>query len=92
MFLAFKMNVARHLLMVLLLPDKRGGRNLAAAFGMAVPNLLPRFVHFNSSLSIATAILFLVLIQHLADIGWDVVKADLRDPRRTARMMMGAQA
>jgi len=90
MFLAFKMNVARHLLMVLLLPDKRGGRNLAAAFGMGVPNLLPRFVHFNSSLSIATAILFLVLIQHLADIGWDVVKADLRDPRRTARMMMGS--
>ena len=33
LFLAFKMNVARHLLLVLLVPDKRGLRNVAAGVG-----------------------------------------------------------
>ena len=39
LFLAFKMNVARHLLLVLLVPDKRGLRNVAAAAGLALHSL-----------------------------------------------------
>ena len=52
LLLALKMNVARHLLIVLLVPDKRGLRNIAAAVGLAVPAIFP--VPFNSSLAFAT--------------------------------------
>jgi hypothetical protein len=88
MLLAFKMNVARHLLIALLVPDKRGLRNGAATLGMMLPNLLPGMIHFNSALPIATALLFLGLAWHLDAIGWDVVKDDLRHPRRTARTLL----
>jgi hypothetical protein len=88
MFLAIKMNAARHLLVVLLVPDKRGVRNIAAAVGMGLPNLLPWFIRFNSSLSITNALLFLTLIYHLDQIGWDVVLDDFRHGRRTAKMMV----
>jgi hypothetical protein len=88
MLLAFKMNVARHLLIALLVPDKRGLRNVAAAVGMALPSLLPHLIHFNSALSISTAVLFLGLTYHLDAIGWDVVLDDFRDPLRTTRMLL----
>jgi hypothetical protein len=88
MFLGLKMNVARHLLIVLLVPDKRGVRNIAAAVGMGLLALFPNIIRFNSSLSIATALLFVGLAGYLEKIGWDVVRDDLRHPRRTAGMMM----
>jgi hypothetical protein len=56
-FLAFKMNVARHLLIVLLIPDKRVIRSLAAAVGLAIPALFPGLVLQNSSLAIAAGVL-----------------------------------
>jgi hypothetical protein len=87
LLLAFKMNVARHLLIVLLLPDKRGVRNIAAAVGLAVPALLPGIVAFNSSLAIATVVLVLGLAHHLQQIGMDVVRDDLANPARTLRML-----
>ena len=87
LLLGFKMNVARHLLIVLLLPDKRGVRNVAAAVGLAVPALLPGVVAFNSALAIATVILVLGLVHHLQQIGWAVVRDDLASPVRTMRMM-----
>jgi hypothetical protein len=90
MFLAFKMNVARHLLIVLLVPDKHAARNLAAAVGLLVPTLLPDIVHFNAALPIATVVLVVALVCHLDLIGFDVVKDDLRHPGRTAKMMLGA--
>ncbi len=88
LFLGFKMNVARHLLIVLLVPDKRGVRNLAAAIGLAVPAALPGLVRFNSALPIATLVLIAGLVCRLEQIGWTVVRADLRHPLRTARMLL----
>jgi hypothetical protein len=87
MLLAFEMNVARHLLIVLLVPDKRGIRNLAAAAGLAFPVLFPSAIAFNSSLPIATLVLIGGMIHFLSDIGWDRVRDDLRNPGRTLRQM-----
>jgi hypothetical protein len=53
-FFAFKMNVARHLLLVLLVPDKRGVRNLAAAGGLAAATLASPFAPLNSVLPMVT--------------------------------------
>jgi hypothetical protein len=89
LFFALKMNVARHLLVVLLVPDKRVTRNLAAAVGLALPALFPGAVRFNSSLAIATVVLAAGLAGSLEEIGWDVVGDDLRHPGRTAALMLG---
>lgn len=87
MFLAMKMNVPRHLLIVLLVPDKRGWRNLIAAFALLVPVLVPS-VRFGATLPIATVLLFGVLIWHLSAIGWSVVRDDCRHPMRTLRQCL----
>jgi hypothetical protein len=78
LFLAFKMNAARHLLIVLLVPDKFGARNLALAAGLAIHAIAPGLVLFNSLLPIVTVFLIGVLVWHLKQIGWDVVRRDLR--------------
>ena len=91
MLLGLKMNVARHLLIVLLVPDKRGIRNVAAAIGLALPYLFPSFIRFNSALLISTAVLSVGLIFYLDQIGWDVVREDLRHPSRTAKMILHAR-
>jgi hypothetical protein len=91
MFLGFKMNVARHLLIVLLVPDKRAVRNVAAAVGLAVPALLPGIVLFNSSLVIATLVLVIGLAGYLQEIGWNTVRDDARHPLRTMGMLMGLE-
>jgi hypothetical protein len=41
LFLAFKMNAARHLLLPLLIPDRRAVRNVAVGLGMGAHYLLP---------------------------------------------------
>jgi hypothetical protein len=78
MLLAFKMNAARHLMIVLLVPDKSGARNLAAAAGLGIHALMPGLVRFNSLLPIVTVFLIGILVWHLKQIGWDVVRRDLR--------------
>jgi hypothetical protein len=98
LLLALKMNVARHLLIVLLVPDKRGVRNLAAAVGLAVPVLFG--VPFNASLAFAALALAAGLALYLSRIGWNQVRRDLRAPGRTlaemflppARVTSGAPA
>ncbi len=92
LFLGFKMNVARHLLIVLLVPDKRAVRNVAAAIGLAVPALLPGIVLFNSSLVISTLVLIIGLAGYLDQIGWSAVRDDMQNPARTLRLMMGRRA
>ena len=57
LFFAIKMNVARHLLLVLLVPDTRGLRNVAAAVGLGLHALLPAVIVLNSTLPIVGAIL-----------------------------------
>jgi hypothetical protein len=56
-FFAVKMNAARHLMIVLLVPDKHGLRNIAAAVALALNTLLPDIVRFNSTMYIAIAVL-----------------------------------
>jgi hypothetical protein len=82
MFLAMKMNVPRHLLIALLVPDKRGLRNLAAAFALALPVLLPGIVRFGSLLSVLTVLLFGILLYHLRKIGWTTIREDIRGAMR----------
>ena len=87
LLLALKMNVARHLLIVLLVPDKRGIRNIAAAIGLAVPVIFG--VPFNSSLGFAALVLVTGLTYYLGEIGWDRVRLDLRTPLKTLQEMFG---
>lgn len=91
MFLGLKMNVARHLLIVLLVPDKHGLRNIAAAVGLALPVLLPGVVRFNAALPAAIVVLAFGLAYELDRIGWTTVGHDLRHPRSTLRAMLGAR-
>ncbi len=62
LFLAFKMNVARHLLLILLVPDKRGLRNVAVALGLAVHALLPSLVGVNAVLPMVTGMLVIGIV------------------------------
>jgi hypothetical protein len=56
LFFAIKMNAVRHLLLVLLIPDKRAVRNLAAGAGLAVYAVLPS-VSLNAMLPLIAVIL-----------------------------------
>lgn len=89
MFLAMKMNVPRHLLIVLLVPDKRGWRNLIAAFALLVPAVAPS-VRFGATLPIATVLLFGAMAWHLDAIGWRTVLDDARHPIRTLRQLVAS--
>jgi hypothetical protein len=88
MCLAMKMNVPRHLLMALLVPDKRGLRNIAAAIPLALNLLLPGIFRFGSVLSIATVLLFGIVIYYLDAIGWTTVLDDFKHPLRTGRLIL----
>jgi len=85
LLLALKMNVARHLLIVLLVPDKRGIRNIAAAVGLAVPVVFG--LPFNASLGFATLVLVTGLTYYLEKIGWQRLRRDLQTPLQTLREM-----
>ena len=88
-FLALKLNAPRHLLLVLLVPDKRGLRNVAAALAMLVPALLPSVVRFGSAGPIAAVILLAGLILYMRQVGWATVADDLRHPARTLALLAG---
>lgn len=89
-FFAVKMNAARHLMIVLLVPDKRGVRNLAAAAGLALHALFPDVIRFNSVMYITIALLIAGLCVSLRRIGWAEVRQDFRHPLRTAKLIMGS--
>ena len=88
MFIGIKMRVARHLLIVLLVPDKRGARNIAAAIGLALYAVAPEVFRLGSVLYITTVLLFAVLAHYLWRIGWTTVRDDLRHPLRTVRLLL----
>ena len=88
MFIGIKMRVARHLLIVLLVPDKRGPRNIAAAIGLALYALNPQVFKLGTVLYIVTVLLFAVLVHYLWRIGWSTVLDDARHPLRTTRLML----
>ena len=80
-------NSGRHLLIALIVPDRRAGRNLAAALGLLLYTLLPGVVRLGSVTYIATAVLCLVLACELHQIGWGVVRDDVCHPARTLRLL-----
>lgn len=88
MFMGLMSNTARHLVLALLIPDRRGVRNVVAAVGLLLPAVLPGIVRPNSALLICSALLVISLAVYLGRIGWDVVIDDLRHPSRTVRMML----
>ncbi|HEX5071195.1 MAG TPA: hypothetical protein VFV78_13340 [Vicinamibacterales bacterium] len=61
LFFAVKLNAIRHLLIVLLIPDRRAMRNVAAAAGLAVFALGGPELPLNASLPIVTAVLLVTL-------------------------------
>jgi hypothetical protein len=90
LLLALKMNVARHLLIVLLVPDKRGIRNIAAAVGLLVPVVFG--VPFNASLGFAALVLILGLTYYLKEIGSERIRRDLQTPLHTLREMFWTES
>ena len=76
-------NSGRHLLIALIVPDRRAGRNVAAIVGLTLYSLLPGVVRLGSLVYITTAALCIVLACYLDRIGWEVVRHDLRHPTRT---------
>ena len=88
MFVGIKMRVARHLLIVLLVPDKRGPRNIAAAIGLALYAAAPEVFRLGSVLYITTVLLFAFLAYYLRRIGWATVRGDARHPLRTVRLLL----
>jgi len=88
MFVGIKMRVARHLLIVLLVPDKRGPRNIVASIGLALFAAAPEVFRLGSVLYITTVLLFAVLAHYLGRIGWATVLDDARHPLRTVRLLL----
>ena len=88
MFVGIKMRVARHLLIVLLVPDKRGPRNIAASIGLALYAAAPDVFRLGSVLYITTVLLFAFLAYYLRRIGWATVRDDARHPLRTVRLLL----
>ena len=88
MFIGIKMRVARHLLIALLVPDKRGPRNIAASIGLALHAAAPDVFRLGSVLYITTVILFAILAHYLWRVGWATVRDDARHPLRTVQLML----
>jgi hypothetical protein len=88
MFVGIKMRVARHLLIVLLVPDKRGPRNIAASIGLALYAAAPDVFRLGSVLYITTVLLIAFLAHYLWRIGWATVRDDARHPLRTVRLLL----
>src|SRR5688572_567524 len=61
LLLAITLNTARHLVLVLLVPDKRGARNVAAAIGLGLHALFPSVILQGSVVYIAFAVLIVGL-------------------------------
>jgi hypothetical protein len=81
-------NSGRHLLIALIVPDRRAGRNVAAAVGLALHALLPDLVRLGAMTYVMTAVLCIVLASELQQLGWSTVLGDVRHPTRTLRMLI----
>ena len=92
LFAALLANSGRHLLIALLVPDRRAGRNVAAAVGLALHALLPNVVRLGSMTYIMAAVLCVVLACELRQIGWSIVLGDIHHPGHTLRMLIAGRA
>ena len=91
LFAALLANSGRHLLIALIVPDRRAGRNIAAAIGLALHALLPGVVRLGSMTYVMTAMLCVVLAWELRLIGWPVIADDVRNPARTLRLLLAGR-
>jgi hypothetical protein len=92
LFAALLANSGRHLLIALIVPDRRAGRNLAATVGLALHTLLPGIVRLGAMTHVMTAGLCVVLACELRQIGWSTVLDDIRHPDRTLRLLIAGRA
>ena len=92
LFAALLANSGRHLLIALIVPDKRAGRNVAAAIAVALHTLLPNVVLLGAVTYVATAALCVAMAAELHQIGWSTVVEDVRHPARTMRLLMAGPA
>jgi hypothetical protein len=88
LFIGIKMRVARHLLIVLLVPDKRGTRNLVCALGLALHLVSPEVFRLGTVLYMSSVLLIATLAFHLRAIGWDTVRADIQHLVRTRTLVL----
>jgi hypothetical protein len=88
MIAALLANSGRHLLVALIVPDRRAGRNVAAAVGLLLHALLPDLVRLGAMTYIMTTVMCVVLACELQQIGWSIVLDDLRHPGQTLRLLM----
>jgi hypothetical protein len=88
MLAALLANSGRHLLIALIVPDRRAGRNIAAAAGLALHALLPDLVRLGAMTYIMAAVLCVVLACELQQLGWSAVLDDVRHPRQTLRTLI----
>ena len=65
LFAGLLANSGRHLLIALIVPDKRAGRNAAAAVGLALHGLFPSVVRLGSLVYVTTGVLICVLVYEL---------------------------
>lgn len=85
-------NSGRHLLIALIVPDRRASRNIAAAVGLALHALLPGVVRLGAMTYVMTAVLCILLAYELQQIGWPAVRDDVRHPGRTLRLLIAGRA
>src|SRR5450759_5899161 len=90
--MAVTMNAARHLLVVRLVPDKRGPRSAAGALGLAMHYTVLRNLPLGAVVYVTTGLLGVALAYYLGQIGWDTIRADLRHPLRTAGVMLAGKS
>jgi hypothetical protein len=86
--LAFNLNVARHVLVVLLVPDKRATRTAAAAVAMTLHYASFGLVGLNATLPICVALLYAILVYEVRQLTRPQVQSDLKNPMRTLRMIL----
>jgi hypothetical protein len=65
LFAGLLANSGRHLLMALIVPDRRAGRNVAAAAAVTLHSVFPDVVRLGSTVYVATAVLVGVLVYEL---------------------------
>jgi hypothetical protein len=73
---------------VLLVPDKRGPRNIAASIGLGLYAAAPEVFRLGSVLYITTVLLLAFLAHYLRRIGWATVRDDVRHPLRTVALLL----
>ena len=89
MFMMIRCDIFRTMIMMCIIPDKRGWRNVVAAIGLTLgPIMMDTHKYYHTVQWICLPLPFLVMLYYLVRIGWKRIWADLRHPLRTAKAML----